>query len=63
MEYLAKTKASTPTLLYYLSFAITHITLNYMTLHSYLSYHLGEGIRPQRGRKVIRALKFSVFGD
>jgi hypothetical protein len=26
-----------------------------------LYYHLGEGIRPQRGRKCNRALKFSVF--
>jgi hypothetical protein len=32
-----------------------------MTLHSYLFYHLGENIRPQRGRKYKRALKFSVL--
>jgi fido (protein-threonine AMPylation protein) len=32
-----------------------------MTLHSYLSYHMGERIRSQRGRKYIRALKFSIL--
>jgi hypothetical protein len=33
-----------------------------MTVHSYLFYHLVESIRPQR-RKMLRALKFFVFGD
>jgi hypothetical protein len=32
-----------------------------MTLHSYLSYHMGERIRSQRRRKYTRALKFSVW--
>ena len=30
-----------------------------MTFHSYLSYHLGENIRPQRGR--IKGLSSSPF--
>jgi hypothetical protein len=31
-----------------------------MTLHSYLFYHLGENIRPQRGR-VVKGLSSSPF--
>jgi hypothetical protein len=46
---------------YELPFAITHVTLNGMTLHSYLYYHLGEGIRPQRGRKMTKGLSSSLF--
>jgi hypothetical protein len=33
-------------------FVVTHVTLNGMTLHSYLFHHLGESIRTQRGRKL-----------
>jgi hypothetical protein len=51
MEYSTRTRLPLQLLKYHLPFVITHVTLIGMTLHSYLYYHLGEGIRPQRGRK------------
>jgi hypothetical protein len=56
MEYSAKTRLSLQLLRYHLPFGATPTTLIGMTLHSYLSYNLGENIRPQRGRKYKRAL-------
>jgi hypothetical protein len=32
-----------------------------MNLHSYLFYHLGESIRPQKGRKNAKGLSSSPF--
>jgi hypothetical protein len=56
-----KDKASTPTLTVLLTLCRYHVTLNGMTLHSYLYYHLGEEIRPQRGRNMTQGLSSSPF--
>jgi hypothetical protein len=52
IEYSAKTTLPlTPTGIFY-PLPLLPQTLNGMTLHSYLNYHLGESIRFQRGIKM-----------
>jgi hypothetical protein len=52
MEYSAKTTLPLNSNgISYLPFAGIPQTLNGMTFHSYLFYHLGGNVRPQRGRK------------
>jgi hypothetical protein len=64
-----KHKASTPTLMVSFPFVVTHVSLIGMFLHSYLFYHLGESIRPQRGIKckkgsqVLRFLRLMPKGE
>jgi hypothetical protein len=63
MEYSATTRLPLQTLMVSFTLVVTPKNLNGMTLRSYLFHHLGESIKPQRGRKCKRALKFFVFDD
>jgi hypothetical protein len=61
MEFSAKTRLPLQLWRYHLPFAVTHVTLNGMNLHSYLFYHLRENIRPQRGRKMLKGSQVLCF--
>jgi hypothetical protein len=54
MEYSVKTRLPLNSNGIIYPFVGVPQTLNGMTLHSYLYYHLGESIRPQRGRKMLK---------
>jgi hypothetical protein len=61
MEYLATTKLPLQTLTVSPNFCRYSTNSQWYDLHSYLFHHLGEGIRPQRGRKLQKGLQRSPF--